>query len=65
MGDVLKPAAGQQMQQPGLIGGAQPQIPGQPAPQQTASGKVLTGDLDSSLASLAENLTMDRGGQVK
>lgn len=29
-------------------------------PQPNASGKVLTGDLDSSLASLAENLTMNK-----
>lgn len=30
---------------------------------QSASGKVLTGDLDSSLASLAENLSMNKGAQ--
>ncbi|KAK7872524.1 hypothetical protein R5R35_013764 [Gryllus longicercus] len=29
-----------------------------------ASGKVLTGDLDSSLASLAQNLTINKGGQA-
>ncbi|XP_063709443.1 phosphatidylinositol-binding clathrin assembly protein LAP isoform X3 [Culicoides brevitarsis] len=38
---------------------------GQQVPQPAAAGKVLTGDLDSSLASLAENLTIDRGGQAK
>ncbi|XP_054016062.1 phosphatidylinositol-binding clathrin assembly protein LAP isoform X24 [Hylaeus anthracinus] len=38
----------------------------QPAGQQpntTASGKVLTGDLDSSLASLAQNLTINKSAQ--
>ncbi|XP_052119962.1 phosphatidylinositol-binding clathrin assembly protein LAP isoform X9 [Frankliniella occidentalis] len=30
---------------------------------QTGPGKVLTGDLDSSLASLAENLSMNKGAQ--
>lgn len=64
MGDVLRPAAGQH-QQGGLISVAQSQIPGQQVPQPAAAGKVLTGDLDSSLASLAENLTIDRGGQAK
>lgn len=66
MGDVLRPAAGQhQHQQGGLISVAQSQIAGQQVPQPAAAGKVLTGDLDSSLASLAENLTIDRGGQAK
>uniref|UniRef100_A0A336LYZ0 Cap-specific mRNA (nucleoside-2'-O-)-methyltransferase 1 n=1 Tax=Culicoides sonorensis TaxID=179676 RepID=A0A336LYZ0_CULSO len=71
LGDVLRPAAGQQQPQyqQGLIS-AQSQIPGQQVQQQqqqgaAPTGKVLTGDLDSSLASLAENLTIDRGGQVK
>ncbi|XP_063709448.1 phosphatidylinositol-binding clathrin assembly protein LAP isoform X8 [Culicoides brevitarsis] len=64
LGDVLRPAAGQQLQG-GLISHAQSQIAGQQVPQPAAAGKVLTGDLDSSLASLAENLTIDRGGQAK
>ncbi|XP_063709454.1 phosphatidylinositol-binding clathrin assembly protein LAP isoform X13 [Culicoides brevitarsis] len=46
-----------------VFGAAEPQ--GQQVPQPAAAGKVLTGDLDSSLASLAENLTIDRGGQAK
>ena len=29
-----------------------------------AGGKVLTGDLDSSLASLAQNLSINKGGQA-
>ncbi|XP_054016056.1 phosphatidylinositol-binding clathrin assembly protein LAP isoform X19 [Hylaeus anthracinus] len=32
-------------------------------PNTTASGKVLTGDLDSSLASLAQNLTINKSAQ--
>ena len=35
---------------------------GQPATA-AAPGKVLTGDLDSSLASLAQNLSINKGGQ--
>lgn len=33
-------------------------------PSDPASGKVLTGDLDSSLASLAQNLSINKGSQV-
>ncbi|PNF38987.1 Phosphatidylinositol-binding clathrin assembly protein LAP [Cryptotermes secundus] len=40
----------------GTAGAAQPSDP--------ASGKVLTGDLDSSLASLAQNLSINKGGQA-
>lgn len=40
----------------GTTGAAQPSDP--------ASGKVLTGDLDSSLASLAQNLSINKGGQT-
>jgi hypothetical protein len=40
----------------GTTGAAQPSDP--------ASGKVLTGDLDSSLASLAQNLSINKGGQA-
>lgn len=43
-----------------------------PAPQQTISGAAqtqpqgkLAGDLDSALASLAENLTIDKSAAVK
>lgn len=61
MGEVLRPAGsnGQSMgftqhptHQPSLIPGA--------AQTQPQPGKVLTGDLDSSLASLAENLTINK-----
>lgn len=40
----------------GTAGGAHPSDPG--------TGKVLTGDLDSSLASLAQNLSINKGSQV-
>jgi len=40
----------------GTAGGAHPTDPG--------TGKVLTGDLDSSLASLAQNLSINKGSQV-
>lgn len=47
------------MSSTGSIQATHPQIiPGAAQPQQ--SGKVLTGDLDSSLASLAENLTINK-----
>ncbi|XP_046398876.1 phosphatidylinositol-binding clathrin assembly protein LAP isoform X9 [Ischnura elegans] len=36
--------------------------PGGSAVGTTAAGKVLTGDLDSSLASLAQNLSINKGG---
>ncbi|XP_043281054.1 phosphatidylinositol-binding clathrin assembly protein unc-11 isoform X3 [Venturia canescens] len=36
---------------------------GQPATTTTAGSKVLTGDLDSSLASLAQNLTINKSAQ--
>ncbi|XP_058804173.1 phosphatidylinositol-binding clathrin assembly protein unc-11-like [Phymastichus coffea] len=36
---------------------------GQPAGQQSTPGKVLTGDLDSSLASLAQNLSINKSAQ--
>lgn len=62
MGDVLKPTGGAATSVPsGLIGASQPIIPGAPVPAQPQNtGKVLTGDLDSSLASLAENLTINK-----
>lgn len=74
MGDVLKPGlinAGEENQTGNLTSGSQ--ITGvssaqhQQQQQQPSSGKVLTGDLDSSLASLAENLTINKSAssQVK
>lgn len=61
MGDVLKPVgpAGSAMPSTGLIQATQPQII-TGAAQTQQPGKVLTGDLDSSLASLAENLTINK-----
>lgn len=47
-----------QMQQTGGIGA-------QATPQSNATGKVLTGDLDSSLASLAENLTINKSASAQ
>lgn len=64
LGDVLKPAGAHQNQQqasaqPNIAGG----VPGAgtAGPQPAATGKLLTGDLDSSLASLADNLTINKG----
>lgn len=60
LGDVLKPvgSAGANSSQGSTLA-SQPQIiPG--AAQTQQAGKVLTGDLDSSLASLAENLTINK-----
>lgn len=72
MGDVLKPASalpasttnGSITNPTGNVLGSvsstgQPQT-AQQAPQSNPTGKVLTGDLDSSLASLAENLTINK-----
>lgn len=60
LGDVLKPVGSSgAIPSTGSIQATQPQIiPG--AAQQQHPGKVLTGDLDSSLASLAENLTINK-----
>lgn len=61
LGDVLKPvgSSGPSVPSNGFTQATQPQIiPG--AAQLQQSGKVLTGDLDSSLASLAENLTINK-----
>lgn len=52
LGEVLQPAGSSSV----AVSAA-----GGPAVQPT--GKVLTGDLDSSLASLAENLSMNKGAQ--
>uniref|UniRef100_A0A0K8T2C3 ENTH domain-containing protein n=1 Tax=Lygus hesperus TaxID=30085 RepID=A0A0K8T2C3_LYGHE len=46
-----------------VFGAADPAMGGQPAGAEPATGKVLTGDLDSSLALLAENLTINKGSQ--
>lgn len=65
MGDVLKPASstGGPIQQGNIIaaGVGQPQM----VPQPASTGKVLTGDLDSSLASLAENLTINKSASAQ
>lgn len=64
MGEVLRPVGtGSSGQSTGFMH-QQPThqsslIPGA-AQQAQQSGKVLTGDLDSSLASLAENLTINK-----
>ncbi|XP_055699047.1 phosphatidylinositol-binding clathrin assembly protein LAP isoform X8 [Phlebotomus papatasi] len=42
-----------------------PQAAGQAAQPAPATGKVLTGDLDSSLASLAENLTINKSASAQ
>ncbi|XP_070509922.1 phosphatidylinositol-binding clathrin assembly protein LAP isoform X2 [Chironomus tepperi] len=61
LGDVLKPASTGGQSTTGFIQAThQPIIPGAAQQQQQQSGKVLTGDLDSSLASLAENLTINK-----
>ncbi|XP_055690991.1 phosphatidylinositol-binding clathrin assembly protein LAP isoform X14 [Lutzomyia longipalpis] len=54
----------------GVDGGATGQIQGPQATAQatqpaTGTGKVLTGDLDSSLASLAENLTINKSASAQ
>lgn len=75
MGDVLKPAStatampatqtgnalGSVLLNSGqMSGGQQP-----PAMSSNSSGRVLTGDLDSSLASLAENLTINKSASAQ
>lgn len=54
MGDVLRPIGADQAAIAGGVTAAQ---------QQQQPGKVLTGDLDSSLASLANNLTINKSAQ--
>lgn len=66
LGDVLRPGG---MSTTGAVhnaalpagggGGQQPVAPAQ------HTGKVLTGDLDSSLASLAENLTINKSASAQ
>ena len=61
MGDVLKPTGSANAAGSFQHTHNQPIIPGSaPTQQPSATGKVLTGDLDSSLASLAENLTINK-----
>lgn len=76
MGDVLKPggmstssgaahsAAALPVGGTGGVGGMQQPMTGTAAIQQHPS-KVLTGDLDSSLASLAENLTINKSASAQ
>jgi len=56
-GDLLQPSGGS-------VGAAGFQAGG-PKPSPAAGNKVLTGDLDSSLASLAMNLTINKSQQPK
>jgi hypothetical protein len=62
LGDVLKPTG----QNQAMPLNQQPQtITGQTAAPIATPGKVLTGDLDSSLASLAENLTINKSASAQ
>lgn len=74
LGDVLKPGnmgyTGHAHSAAGVNVASQPTaIPGSAVPPSAAQqpGKVLTGDLDSSLASLAESLSINKGSspQIK
>ncbi|XP_021708312.1 phosphatidylinositol-binding clathrin assembly protein LAP isoform X6 [Aedes aegypti] len=74
LGDVLKPGnigyTGHAQTAAGVNVASQPTaIPGSAVPTSAAqqTGKVLTGDLDSSLASLAESLSINKGSspQIK
>lgn len=66
LGDVLIPGGGSTTtgaaHSAALPAGGAHQQTMQPAQQ---SGKVLTGDLDSSLASLAENLTINKSASAQ
>lgn len=64
LGDVLKPVGSTgTISSTGSLHATQPQIiPG--AAQTQQSGKVLTGDLDSSLASLADNLVINKSASA-
>ncbi|XP_037027429.1 phosphatidylinositol-binding clathrin assembly protein LAP isoform X15 [Bradysia coprophila] len=66
LGDVLKPASstgGGPIQQGNILAAGVGQQ--QMVPQPASTGKVLTGDLDSSLASLAENLTINKSASAQ
>ncbi|XP_055922873.1 phosphatidylinositol-binding clathrin assembly protein LAP isoform X16 [Eupeodes corollae] len=54
-----EPTGGFQQQQ------QQQQQPGQGASQPAGTGKILTGDLDSSLMSLVDNLNINKSGSTK
>ncbi|XP_055690875.1 phosphatidylinositol-binding clathrin assembly protein LAP isoform X2 [Lutzomyia longipalpis] len=56
-------AFGSPARQPFVQGG--PQATAQATQPATGTGKVLTGDLDSSLASLAENLTINKSASAQ
>lgn len=65
MGDVLLPGGGTQSTGAAAYNAAA--LPGVSAhaPMPVQTGKVLTGDLDSSLASLAENLTINKSASAQ
>lgn len=76
MGDVLKPAGPASSASSGagsfqtgnVLGSAIGGVQNASAALQPSSGnpgKVLTGDLDSSLASLAENLTINKSASAQ
>lgn len=72
MGDVLKPGPasgiGNGHNQTGNVlatGGTAAGIGAQQLQSAASTGKVLTGDLDSSLASLAENLTINKSASAQ
>lgn len=68
LGDVLIPGGGGMPHTTGAAHSAAALPAGGVQPQQIAAqqpGKVLTGDLDSSLASLAENLTINKSASAQ
>lgn len=69
LGDVLIPGGGLGMPHTPAAAhhSAAPSAggPQQQQQQQQHTGKVLTGDLDSSLASLAENLTINKSASAQ
>lgn len=68
LGDVLKPgtvSAGSNNHIGNVSASAGQNLQQQQQPQPTNTGKVLTGDLESSLASLAENLTIDKSASAQ
>lgn len=60
MGDVLKPDG-----MPTMGAAHNAALPSGVGPVAAHPGKVLTGDLDSSLASLAENLTINKSASAQ
>lgn len=60
LGDVLKPTSDQYANPNNVFGLSQdPVADVQPAPN-ASSGKIITGDLDSSLMSLVDNLNINK-----